>query len=352
MASLVCSKCGAENKIEGFAGLNPCHLRNPPENHHFQEANTLAELKELKEQLNEKLDKNNHDINDLRNKLQIFEEDFQKCKSLFVKAGSTYELSVRNTLRNRPQYLAEGYKCKSLQKLSSVCLPAEVGFDKKKLAKKEQYDKIIGQRSNNLVNIALKQVDNLRQWLSNANSRLQSSSPPLDDNEKKNLIRKVSILKNKFSEYDQLLNEKDRALFLRDDPLGFYLFTSLLLIDKDKFGFVEEIEVDFAQPSRVIGNQICIYVGEMKSGTCDFKEATIQVVRRLGVLYMTALHALGDLQGNYVFSGIGELLSPLEWLDPTDDEIEEAKVQADIIQYPNDISITTERHNNSSLPIS
>mmetsp|Transcript_24672 Transcript_24672/g.35413 ORF Transcript_24672/g.35413 Transcript_24672/m.35413 type:complete len:91 (+) Transcript_24672:877-1149(+) len=90
----------------------------------------------------------------------------------------------------------------------------------------------------------------------------------------------------------------------------------------------------------------------MKSGTGDFKEATIQVVRRLGVLYMTALHALGDLQGNYVFSGIGELLSPLEWLDPTDDEIEEAKVQADIIQYPNDISITTERHNNSSLPIS
>mmetsp|Transcript_32710 Transcript_32710/g.44852 ORF Transcript_32710/g.44852 Transcript_32710/m.44852 type:complete len:91 (-) Transcript_32710:77-349(-) len=90
----------------------------------------------------------------------------------------------------------------------------------------------------------------------------------------------------------------------------------------------------------------------MKSGTCDFKEATIQVVRRLGVLYMAALHVLGDLKGNYVFSGVGELFSPLEWLDPTDDEIEEAKVQADIIQYPNDISITTERHNNSSLPIS
>ena len=133
--------------------------------------------------------------------------------------------------------------------------------------------------------------------------------------------------------------------YLRDDRLGFFAFISAILADQERDGFVEELEIDYRLSPTVVLQMISIFVGEIKSGSGagTYDLALYQVVRRLGVLYMAALHSLGDISPHYSFVGVGEIVSPNpSWMNPDSNNIEDAKKSAGIVAYPQGLLITVE----------
>ena len=269
-------------------------------------------------------------------------------KPLWTKAAAHYELSVRTYIKNRRQINdVEAYKCQNVQQLADICLPAGYEF------KQHNATKIfgirtttqMGVRATNLAKIALRHISTLRRWM-------ESTTIAGSDVRNDNLTRKLSILEKHLHAYDALhsnpyspTSEEAKLQYLRDDRLGFFAFTSVILADQPSEGFIEELEIDYRLLPTVVLQGISLFVGEIKSGSGGgtYELALRQVLRRLGVLYMAGLYSLGDHASNYSFVGVGEIVSPnVLWNDPDANTIEKIKKTAGIVMYPPALHITVE----------
>ena len=185
-------------------------------------------------------------------------------KPLWTKAAAHYELSVRKYIKNRRQiYDVEAYKCQNVQQLADICLPAGYEF------KQQNATKIfgirttaqMGVRATNLAKIALPQISTLRRWM-------ESTTIAGRDVRNDNLTRKLSILEKHLHAYDALhsnpyspTSEEAKLQYLRDDRLGFFAFTSVILADQPSEGFIEELEIDYRLLPTVVLQGISLFVG-------------------------------------------------------------------------------------------
>jgi hypothetical protein len=203
----------------------------------------------------------------------------------------------------------------------------------------------MGARATNLAKTALQQISPLREWIKSAKLKIESSKNSGREDHTY-LKRKLNILDYHLRAYDALHNnfssptsDDAKLQYLRDDRLGFFAFTSAILADQERDGFVEELEIDYRLSPTVVLQMISIFVGEIKSGSGagTYDLALYQVVRRLGVLYMVALYSLlGDYAPYYSFAGVGEIFSPNNsWMNrDSSNKIEDIKKFAGIVAYP------------------
>lgn len=200
-----------------------------------------------------------------------------------------------------------------------------------------------------LAEVALKQIPILREWLKSAEKKLKFPQLSEDINISE-LKRKYHTLKRRLEDYDDMHSNISnptsydaKLQYLRDERLGFFAYTSAILCNQDREGYIEEIEMDFRKLPTVSQNFISLSVGEIKSGTGKYEFAIYQVVRRLGVLYMAGRHSLDTCEANYSFIGIGEIISPnADWKDPSKKDIEKHMDEAGIVEYPPTLQITVD----------
>jgi hypothetical protein len=150
-------------------------------------------------------------------------------------------------------------------------------------------------------------------------------------------IRKIEKLKLEFQSFDSFETQAEKLNYLRENPLRFYAYYVALLKDAGAEGFVEELELDACGEVKVLGKQITNYVGDIKSGTND-KDCIIQLVRRLGILYLAEKHSL-PAPMDYTFCAIGELYGTDEWIDADPSLVESAKIEAGLTEYPDLLEI-------------
>lgn len=221
----------------------------------------------------------------------------------------------------------------SIQTLAEVCLPEYQFSSNGDRIVTRNYDsqisKEINYRTDRLVAIAHGRVDNLVKWFDKAESVIAAKGPNREEK-----IRKVGLLKSELSSYHALTTTHEQLSFLRCNRLGFYAFTNACLLDPFDKGFIEELEIDVLGRTTLSNHRINNHVGEIKSGR-DFKTAILQLIKRLGILYLAGLHSLPpNITNDYTFESIGEIFRPIE-CDPPDEElIRRCKEEIGLTHYP------------------
>ena len=237
------------------------------------------------------------------------------------------------------------YTCQTLQQLAEICLPMEYDFekgsnfaDKKKLGAAPIV--AVGGRVQTLIKIAEKQISTLENWISSAKERLLST----EDKESKNeLKRKVSILQIELDGYLECETYLGKTEFLRTNRLGFFAYSTVVMNNQSRDGFIEELEIDFLRPTVLNNDRIVYYAGEIKFGRGSREEAILQVLRRVGVFYMAGKHVLGDNQHkNFQWNAFCQIANRFGWIDPTRDEITRLMTDAGILEYPSYINVVME----------
>ena len=284
------------------------------------------------------LEDNQKDINDRFDHL----EDAYGDK--WIQASDTYEILARENIKKKyPD--AKMYTCQTLQQLAEICLPMEYDFekgstfaDKKKLGAASII--AVGGRVQNLIKIAEKQIGTLVNWLASAKERLLSTK---DKDTKDELKRKTSTLQIELDRYLECETCLEKTEFLRTNRLGFFAYSTVVMNNQSRNGFIEELEIDFLRPSVLHNDRIVYYAGEIKFGRGSRTEAILQVLRRVGVCYMAGKHVLGDNQHkNFQWSAFCQIANRFGWFDPIRDEIEDLKIDAGILEYPPYINVVME----------
>ena len=275
-------------------------------------------------------------------KLTDISTRIKENEPLWRKAGITYEVSVRNELRRvRGEGFAGCLVIRDLLSLSSACLPPD--FDESQPTsggRQEAAFARIQDRALSLAKLALTAVPSIQKWLDDAEKRINSEE--LKRPERKVLNHTINLLKGRLLLFHEL-PEGDKLLFLTKDRLGFFCYSSLLLADSSK-GFVEDLEFDCKGTMELVGATICIFLAEIKSGVGDRTEAIVQLLKRIGFLYLAGQHSLPESQrSNFKFSASGLLCTPLDWEDPDQMEIESCKAKIGLLGYPRDIKITMQK---------
>jgi hypothetical protein len=266
-------------------------------------------------------------------RLDNVESILEENKPLWQKASSSFEILVRTHVReNRGPFFSQQLTIRSLSVLAERCLPPynfgkETKFSQQNVAANIP---LIGKRIDRFACIAFENIPSLKDWMQS----IQTSM--VGRRELSSTQRKVEKLKQEFENFDSFSTDAEKLNYLRDNPLGFYAYSVSLLRDPDSKGYVEELELDMRGSVTIMGKQITHVVGEIKSGP-NYREGIIQLVKRIGILYLAAKHSLpADLYSHYA---IGELYGVIEWKDPDKTLVEAAKVEAGIAEYPDSLEI-------------
>ena len=157
--------------------------------------------------------------------------------------------------------------------------------------------------------------------------------------EKDMLKRKVGLLRPRLQDFNGLSDNVEKVAYLAADRLGLFSYSGLLLKNPNE-GFVEELEIDVRGSMKIGLKSIYMELGEIKSGTGDYKKAIIQLLKRIGILYLAGLHSIPlSERDSYKFIAIGYIYTPLNWQQPDEALMEYCKQQAGIQQYPDEINI-------------
>ena len=126
-----------------------------------------------------------------------------------------------------------------------------------------------------------------------------------------------------------------KVKFLCHDRLGFFGFTNHILKDSMKDGFIEELELDMRGHIDVTNFRVTREIAEIKSGGNILRKATLQLVKRLGVLYLAGKYCLPEnLESKYNFESIGRLYSAGKCESPDQSLIDSCKEEAGLVDYP------------------
>ena len=281
----------------------------------------------------------------LTNTVTVISKKIESNEPLWQKAGSIYELMARNEIRRtRSEDFADPLLIQDLRVLSEACLPKHYDFSKRKAssATSESARSQLAQRTLSLAKVAWNNIPTLQKWREEAH--LNISSGTISSEKKKSLRRKLGFLDSRLDEYLKLPRSKDRRLsFLSDSRLGFFSYSNVLLQDSSE-GFIEELEFDVQGSTDCNGNTISMNVGEIKSGTGDLSKALVQILKRVGVMYMAGLHSMSpEARDRYEYSVLGVVYTPFNWENPEECIIDRCKIEAGIKQYPNNILFRVER---------
>jgi hypothetical protein len=279
-----------------------------------------------KTKVDTRLDNVDTRLDNVDSRLGNVELKLEKNEPLWKKASQSFETLVRSDVRVfRGPFYASQLTIRSLSALAERCLPA-YNFDKGEKFKQQNIAANVpqvGRRIDRFTSIAIQNLPNLRDWMRSKESTIADK-------------RKVGKLQQEFEVFDSLATETEKLNSLRYSPLGFYAYSRSMLRDPDSYRYVEELELDVTGEVTMFGKSIMNAVGEIKSGP-NYKDGIVQLVRRIGILYMAAKHSLS--LSDYSYSAVGELYGADEWSEPDLSLIEAAKVEAGIAEYPDQLEV-------------
>ena len=85
-------------------------------------------------------------------------------------------------------------------------------------------------------------------------------------------------------------------------------------------------------------------IGEIKSGGGDLKKALVQLLRRIGVLYMAGIHSIPQSdQYRCQYTALGLVYMPFNCESLPESVIDSCKVTAGIKEYPPNIVFRVEK---------
>jgi hypothetical protein len=280
-------------------------------------------------------------------KLDKLQQNFVKNEPLWKKAGSTYELVARGIVsQSRGPAFAKKVTIQSLTQLAEVCLPSRYDVIKKKpipQSKMNSARKQMSDRATTLARLALEQVPYLEAWVNLSQSKLSKLQKNLKDEYVDSVKRKLGLVSGSLIQFNDIHDDFGKLMFLRDDRLGFFCFSRLLLTDPDLDGFVEELDLDIAGSVTVQNNVVSYTVGEIKSGN-DCKQSITQLAKRLGIMYLATVHILPESE-KFTFTGTGIVYNPYDWKDPDPQLIEACKVNTGIKEFPSTMTFEMETIN-------
>ena len=167
------------------------------------------------------------DVSELKTDLGKLQTDFTNNESNFKKAGTTYELIVLQSLREKHGLdYARSFTVENLHGLARLALPKDVTYSGNKFS------------CHKAPNIPIHDVDKVHMLATHAHSNYGSFSSWLTNNEARYKAeqKKVTKAENEwkmkykrakdlYTTYSENGNEEKKILFLKSSPLGLWMFS-------------------------------------------------------------------------------------------------------------------------------
>lgn len=275
----------------------------------------MAMMKEMK-----------NDMVVMKTTVSKIDKEFERNQPLWVNAGSTFELTAKGVLqRIKGNAFVESLSIQTLDALACDCLPSNFDYDtghvkhatSESICTAREYERV-----DKMSHCSYKRISRLKDWLSK-------------NQQEKSNRRKADLLTDRLKVYDSLRTENEKVKFLCHDRLGFFGFTNHILKDSMKDGFIEELELDMRGHIDVTNFRVTREIAEIKSGGNILRKATLQLVKRLGVLYLAGKYCLPKkLESKYNFESIGRLYSAGKCESPDESLIDSCKEEAGLVDYP------------------
>ena len=254
---------------------------------------------------------------------------------LWQKAGATYEIAIRNTIRAMygSQYTESSGSYQNIQQLTELCLPENFDVAAGKLNPRMQSfenSKQIQLGSEILAQIAFDELDGLQTWVDETTAKM----PSFDKKNSEDLNKKLSLVQRELELFSRV-NERDQLKYLIYSRLGFFALSRRFLSDPSISGYVRELEIDCRSPVTMEGDAVRIVFVEVKTGQ-DYKEALVQLIKRSGLVCM-ATQCILPHGHNFTFTTRCEIYSPSPWIIPPPELVSECKKEAGIASYPDNM---------------